>query len=157
MKKHIIWSNIDINEDEWLNEDGSQMDYESIQDLLSLYIEDERANLDILLDNPILIVASLGLWNGRRSGYKIINSGNIKDILYSDTDYAEWYVEGNDLKATAHHHDGTNYYEYREIKDMDKVDNLTNKLYMGEEVTREYLSRYTRPIGKRVKEVYGWK
>lgn len=26
-------------------------------------------------------------------GYKMIDAGNIKDCLYSDTDYTEWYVD----------------------------------------------------------------
>ena len=75
------------------------------------YIFDERINLDIQLTQPIIIIANLGRWNGRFSGYKMINSGNIKDCLYSDTDYTEWYVDkyGN-LRADAVHHDGTNHY-----------------------------------------------
>ncbi|MBC5727823.1 hypothetical protein H8R91_04660 [Ruminococcus sp. NSJ-71] len=33
-------------------------------------------------------------------GYKMIDSGNIKDCLYSDTDYTEWYVDKyGDLRA----------------------------------------------------------
>ena len=33
-------------------------------------------------------------------GYKMIDSGNIKDCLYSDTDYTEWYADKyGDLRA----------------------------------------------------------
>lgn len=156
MSKHIIWSNINIKEEEWKDEDGKQMDYTEILDLLNLYIDDERDNLDIELDNPIIIIASLGLWNGRRSGYRILESKNIKDILYSNCDYVEWYVEDNELRATAHHHDGTNYYRYREVKDIDKVQPLLSKLYNNEEVSEEELSRHTNKLGKRIQAVYGW-
>ena len=39
------------------------------------------------------VIGDLGRWHGRVSGYKMIDSGNIKDCLYSDTDYTEWYVD----------------------------------------------------------------
>lgn len=38
----------------------------------SEYLDDERMNLDIQLDKPILVIVDLGLWNGRYSGYKEI-------------------------------------------------------------------------------------
>lgn len=70
---------------------------------------DERVNLNIQLSQPIIVIGDLGRWNGRVSGYKMIDSGNIKDCLYSDTDYTEWYVDKyGDLRADAVHHDGTN-------------------------------------------------
>ena len=34
------------------------------------YLDDERVNLNIQLDQPILVIADLGLWNGRRPGYQ---------------------------------------------------------------------------------------
>ena len=52
------------------------------------YLNDERENLDIQLSQPILVIGDLGMWNGRRMGYKEIASGNIRDCLYSDTDFA---------------------------------------------------------------------
>lgn len=58
-------------------------------------LDDERCNLDIQLSAPILVIGDLGLWNGRRTGYKEINSGNVRDCLYSDTDYTTWYVDKN--------------------------------------------------------------
>ena len=51
------------------------------------YLSDERANLNIQLSQPIIIIGDIGRWNGRVMGYKMIDSGNIKDCLYSDTDY----------------------------------------------------------------------
>ena len=41
------------------------------------YLNDERENLDIQLSQPILVIGDLGMWNGRRMGYKEIASGNI--------------------------------------------------------------------------------
>ena len=68
-------------------------------------------------------------------GYKEIPSGNIKDCLYADTNYAEWYVDKyGDLRADANHHDGTNHYLYRVFKDgvsETQMENLKNKIYYG--------------------------
>ena len=51
------------------------------------YLSDERVNLNIQLSQPILVIADLGLWNGRRMGYKEIPSGNIRDCLSGGYDY----------------------------------------------------------------------
>lgn len=96
---------------------------------------DERANLNIQLSQPIIVIGDLGRWNGRVSGYKMIDSGNIKDCLYSDTDYTEWYVDKyGDLRADAVHHDGTNHYLYRVFKDGvtdTQIENLQVKSTTG--------------------------
>ena len=74
------------------------------------YLSDERVNLNVQLSQPIIVIGDIGRWNGRVAGYKMIESGNIKDCLYSDTDYTEWYVDKyGDLRADAVHHDGTNH------------------------------------------------
>ena len=97
------------------------------------YLDDERVNLNIQLPRPILVIGDLGLWNGRRSGYKEIYSGNIRDCLYSDTDFSTWYVDKlGDLRCDAVHHDGTNHYLYRTYKvgvRESQIDLLKDKLY----------------------------
>lgn len=120
------------------------------------WLDDERENLNIQLENPILVIADLGFWNGRRQGYKIIESGNIKDILYDECDYVKWYSDGHNIKAIASHHDGTNYYEYREIRDRDKIENLLEQIYYGKQITRSKLNYYTRSIHPYIAKIYGW-
>lgn len=169
-KERVIWSSL-IDVDKWdfdreeleecgmLDADEELTDskkYDIAYEINMLYLDDERANLNIELNNPILVIADLGLWNGRRSGYKIIHSGNIKDILHSNDDYIKWYSDGYNIKGVGYHHDGKNYYEYREIKDMDKIDVLLNKIYNQKKVTRADINRYTRSIERHVRELYGW-
>jgi len=91
-------------------------------------------------------------WQSR--GYKIIASGNIKDILYSECDDAKWYCDGYNIKATEHHHDGSNYLEYRMIKNNDNIDSLLNKIYSGEKISRSLLNYYTKSIAPEVGKVY---
>ena len=132
MKKHIIWSNVDLDIDDWrygykeyleINEmdDKDPNDenaiYEWMIETNDMYLDDERMNLNKEVDGRILIIADLGLWNGRKSGYKILGA-NIKDIFNINPrgfDYAEFYGDGYNIKATEHHHDGTNYAELREL------------------------------------------
>ncbi len=99
--RHVIWSN-DLDYDDWKDDLEEQYPELSENERVTLmyeingdYLDDERSNLDIQLSRPILVIGDLGLWNGRRMGYKEIQSGNIRDCLYSDTDYVTWFVDRN--------------------------------------------------------------
>ena len=123
------------------------------------YLDDERTNLNIQLSQPILVIADLGRWNGRVMGYKEIPSGNIRDCLYSDTDYSTWYMDKlGDLRCDAVHHDGTDHYLYRAYKPGvtdAQVDRLKEKIYHGV-ATRADITRITRRLGDDIGKVYGW-
>ena len=107
----------------------------------------------------ILVIGDLGLWFGRRSGYKEIPSGNIRDCLFSDTDYTTWYVDKlGDLRCDAVHHDGTNHYLYRAFKPgvtEAQMDRLKDKIYNGT-ATRSDITRLTMRLGDEIGKVYGW-
>lgn len=173
-KNKTIWSN-DLGIDdykEWLEEykdimidndeeveNLERLDYndtrfnEWLNDTLEFYIENERDNLNIECSNSIIAIADLGLWNGRRIGYKVISSGNIKDTLYSDDDYVAWYIDKYDYKAIMKHHDGTNYIVYRELKDEKYLDILEEKAYNGT-LTNKDLTRYTRSLKSKILKAY---
>ena len=164
--KHIIWSNLNLDFNNWKADLIEQYPKKSESELIDLmyeinsdYLNDERVNLDIHLNENILIIADIGRWNGRFSGYKEISSGNIKDCLYTECDYAEWFVDKNaDFRCDAHHHDGVNHYLYRVYKDgvtSSQIDNLKNKLYDGT-ATRADITRITNKIGNEIAKVYGW-
>lgn len=165
MRKHVIWtSDVDVDDyKEWLEEeypDASETEkWELAEEENGMRLDDERTNLDIQLDADILVIANLGLWNGRHSGYKVLPSGNIKDCLYSDADYNTWYLDDRgDLCCDAVHHDGTNYYTYREwkpgVSEVQK-ENLLEKIYYGK-ATRRDITRVTRRLGDDIARVYGW-
>lgn len=164
--KHIIWSNYDLDYENWRGdleaeypELSEQERIERMYEINGDYLDDERVNLNIQLPRPILIIADLGLWNGRRMGYKEIASGNIRECLYSDTDYSTWYVDKlGDLCCDAVHHDGTNHYLYRTYKDGAsdwQIENLKNKIYEGK-ATRADITRITRRLGDEIAKVYGF-
>ena len=161
--KKVIWSSdIDLEdykevfEEEYPDVTNESEMYGIANDMNDMALEDERLNLDIQLENDILAIADIGCWNGRKTGYKIIESGNIQDILYGDGEGAEWYSDGYNIKATLYGHDGTSYVEYREIRPNRNIQNLLDKLYNNEPVSRAMINYYTKSIEKHVTEVYGW-
>lgn len=165
---HLIWSNYDLDYEDWREDLEEQYPELSEDERVALmydingdYLDDERTNLNIQLAQPILIIANMGLWYGRRMGYREIESGNIRDCLYSDrdTDYATWYVDKlGDLRCDAIHHDGTNYLLYRTYKSgvrESQIDLLKEKLYYGK-ATRADITRVTRRLGDDIAKVYGF-
>ena len=164
--KHVIWSNRDLDYEDWRKELEEEFPDRTETERISLmyainndYLEDDRINLDIKLDNPIIVIADIGRWNGRFSGYREIESGNISDCLYTDMDYATWYVDKNgDFRCDAIHHDGTNHYLYRTYKDgvtESQKDRLKEKIYNGT-LTRADITRITRRLGDEIAKVYGF-
>lgn len=170
---HIIWSNINLDLDDWRGDMREQLEmngvnpdeitenmlYEEMVRVNEDYLHDERDNLNIQLSEPIIVIADLGRWNGRFQGYKMIESGNIRDCLIADTDYAEWYVDKNgDFRAAAVHHDGQNHYLYRVFKNGvsdEQIEDLQDKIYSGT-VTKADIDRVTKPLGNEISKVYGF-
>ena len=165
-ERHVIWSNYHLDYEDW--KEDLEAEYPDLSEnerlflmyeINSDYLDDERMNLNVQLSQPILVVGDLGLWNGRRMGYKEIESGNICDCLYGDMEYATWYVDQlGDLRCEAIHHDGTNYYLYRVYKDgatESQIEMLKEKLYRGI-ATRADITRVTRRLGDEIAKVYGF-
>lgn len=130
---------------------NSDMDYE--------FLEDERVNLNIDLEGKIIIFADLGLWDGNKFAYKETNATNIKDILYSEFGGdIEFFCDSYNLRAKEVHHDGTNSYTYRVVREgkEESIDNLFAKIRAGKKVTKADINRYTRSLVKEVNNAYGW-
>ncbi len=171
MKKHTIWSNLNLNVNDWrdgyeehceINDIEYDPDDEGALEEFMIetndsYFDDEHMNLDKDTDGRILCIADLGLWDGRKSGYKIlgVNINNIFDI--GGFDYAEFYGDGKDIRAKEIHHDGTNFYLYRIIREDRDVNKLLEAIYNGEEISSQKLNYYTWSLYKDVADIYGWR
>ena len=138
--------------EDWETTDVSDTIYEEID----MWFEDEQSNLYRQLDGRILAIADMGLWNGRRTGYKILGN-NLNEVLTCGIgcDEKEIYCDGRNVLATGYHHDGRNNVEFREIREDRNIDNLLNKRYNNEEVTRKEINYYTKSLRPYVKQVYG--
>lgn len=172
---HIVWSNYNLNLEDWIEDIKENLDingidhsnwsesmfYQEMVNLNDIYFEDEKCNLDIPTEGRIIEIADVGLWDGRRMGYNLLDKHNIKACLNfkRDCEYAEWWVDShNNLRSKQTHHDGTNYILYREVKSeitSDQLDNFCWKLYRGKATSKD-ITKYTRAIGKQVRNVYGW-
>lgn len=165
-EKHLIWSNYDLDYEDWRADLEAEYPDLSEDERIALmyeinndYLDDKRLNLNIQLPTKILVIADIGRWDGRYSGYAEIKSGNIRDCLYSEMDYCTWYVDRlGDLRCDAVHHDGTNFYLYRAYKEDardSQIDLLKEKLYCGK-ATRADIIRVTRRLGDEIAQVYGF-
>lgn len=164
--KYTVWTDYYLDLEDWresLEEEYPGYSDDELTDIMyktnSAYIYDERANLNIQFSKPIIVIGDLGRWNGRVTGYKDIDSGNIQDCLYSDRDYNTWYVdEQGDLRCEAIHHDGTDYYRYRVFKPTateEQMEDLRDKIYYGR-ATEEDITSVTDRLGDVVGRIYGW-
>lgn len=170
-KKNLIYSTeiADWDSDEFRNDyqerydlTDEEMEEVTDEELINcayednrIWQDDERHNLNITLSNNIIVIADLGLWNGRRSGYKMLGN-NINNVLNcSCGDFYEVYCDRYNVCATDSHHDGTNYYTFREVKEGVNIETLQNKIYNGT-FTKNDISRYTRSIRPQVANVFGW-
>ena len=162
-ERHVIWSDIDLdidNFEDFLEEEHPDVtdEYEKYalcQELNDDYLGDERMNMDRDVGGRIVIIATLGLWYGRRSAYKVLDGHNLADVLEADScDYHEWFVEDGELQCKAIHHDGTNLYTYRAL-----LPNIGDDLYYDivyGEASNEQILKGTRSLAPDVCEVYGW-
>lgn len=164
MKKHLIWGNYDLDLKDWqdffeendITEEEDQ--YNAMYDMNNEYWYDERVALKDIgknIDLKIIAVADLGLWYGRRQGYKFID--NLEDCLYSmDCDYYELYCDQYHLRARGSHHDGNNSYTFYLFNDVQGSEKFLDDLYEGNPISEARWHRYTRSIRPYIKEYYGW-
>ena len=106
-----------------------------------------REELNKELNGKIIQLASVGTYRGRRRGVNILN-GNLRSILYAGQgDFYKLYYTAQGVYARDIHHDGTNYYEFREIKDGVNIDNYIDKFLAGKDTARDK-TRYTKSLVK---------
>ena len=169
MKQHTIWDNYNIDIDdydddfwEWYTDDVDELsDYDKYE-IAARYIndcfDDEMVNLDIPTSTEILAIADLGLWNGRRCGYRELGR-NVNEIFRVCEDYNIFTCDRYNVRARCIHHDGSNYILFRRWRDdttYEQRERLLDALYCGE-ANERMIRRYTKSIADEVKNVYGWK
>ena len=166
--KRVLWSS-EIDFDAW--RDDYREEYpDATDDEIDEMINDqnyddlvyEREILNINLPEPIIVIADLGLWYGRRTGYREI-PGNIAkcfDVYGSSSHESTWYLDDrNDLVCDDMHHDGTNHYLYRTWKKTatpQQRANFISKIVTGETITRRDITRLTERLGDAICAAHGW-
>lgn len=164
MKRHLIWSNYNVDPADFPEcDDLDDVTADTEANFLNnCYFEDEKANLShAVLPEELILIARLGLWDGSPMAYRVEGrASTVADCLKfeRDCEYAEWYVEGNDLCSRQSHHDGTHRIIYRVWKPgltETQRENFLDKV-ANQKATRRDITRYTTGLGKAVREIYGW-
>ena len=134
--------------------DSEVMD--EVYDNEEFWYDAEKCNLNKVLDGKIVAIADLGLWNGRRSAYKLLGH-NLNEVLdFCGCDQISVYCDPYNVRADLYHHDGTNHVEYRELREDTNYEVLLDALYNQEEVSREMIRKYTKSLRPYIKQVYGF-
>lgn len=128
-----------------------------IQDCIYSQLEAEEKNLDKNLPQKIYAFGVSELWDRTILGVSPLDSYNLaKCFDFSlNGDYYSYYVEGEDFKVKAVHHDGTNHATFRminpELSDEEKEEFI--ELLEYGECGAAY--DMTVPIGDYIREIYG--
>lgn len=143
----------EVTDDDIMDFINNEDEYTFDDELDEARIMDEEHRPDILA------VANLGLWNGRKTGYREL--GSMEDVMYvGNHDYIHIYVEGDELKKSSTHHDGTNHMVFREWKSglsyQSKL-SVMDAIYNGRPEAGKLVDKYTMPMGHYWAELYGWR
>ena len=164
-----------------INDNPAEYDFNEVKDTLAEELNKERENIDnndvweyiyndieysydeglrdlnVDTEGEIIAIASMGLWNGKSSGYKILDKNNLKEILYcGNKDFNHLYYDGFNVYKKASHHDSTNNIMFREVRPDVDIEKLFDKIYNNEPISKATLNRYTRSLRRYVKQIYGW-
>lgn len=168
MKRCLIWTNIDLYDEETMKETRKFMREENYTDLSdnnvmrviddnnNMYIEDERDNLSQKytgFKGYVVAFAELGLWNGVHVASKVYN--DISNILQNTScDECEWYLDEWNVRFRGVHHDGTNNVLYRYVDTEKRANDIMNKIVCGGMNLKQF-KKATKSIRPFVQKVYG--
>ena len=168
MERCLIWTNIDLYDEETMKETRKFMREENYTDLSdnnvmrviddnnNMYIEDERDNLSQKytgFKGYIVAFAELGLWTGVKIASKVYD--DISNILQNTSwDECEWYLDEWNVRFRGVHHDGTNNVRYRYVDTEKRANDIMNKIVCGGMNLKQF-KKATKSIRPFVQKVYG--
>lgn len=140
-------------EDQGIENPSDDEIWDEINFCNNLAIKDERfefAIRDKNINGPIIVIADVGRWNGRRTGVKRFN--HFEEIIDFMTHYDsfEIYIDKYDLRGVGHHHDGTDFLMFRMVPEMFNWDTVEYNILSNVE-TERVTKYYTRSLRKFLK------
>lgn len=161
--KHVIFSDDPCQFDEYEksfkenapynfaeDEEIPEYTWEMFGEDIEIWLDDEKCNLDYNINGRIIALGNLGLWYGRRGGYKIVGN-KLSDIFSVYEDYNEYYCDQDDCCAICAHHDGTNYITFRVISS--EVENILD----WETKDCQWLYEHSHSLMPYIADIFGWK
>lgn len=131
VKQELIDCEIVDSEDEITDD----MIWERTKDLEELYWDDLRIELEAFFEKGCawLLTGTLGLWDGNHKGGFIFNTFNEFTKCLKDCDYVRITDDMGHFEIECSHHDGTNYFEVKELTEDGCVWYDDNKYDMFDE------------------------
>lgn len=139
------------------------------EELYNFIYELERENFeyveDILhhhLEDDIVVFADLGLWRGRVKGYKEMSNQLNEVLSVFNGDIYSLGLDNYNLVAKDCHHDGTNYYTFRQWKpevSEETREKFLDEVYENKLTEKEFkrkLTRYTKSLKDIVTKLSGF-
>lgn len=113
--------------------------------------------LDVKLPARVIAIASLGLWNGRKQGYKILLPNMLSIFSCWDScEFVKLFISGANVKGVGSHHDGTNYVTFKMLNSdstLDSINKLKSAIYSDSADQYGLIKRHTRCLGKYLKHI----
>lgn len=175
VREHVIWSNESLRLDDWIDgvrenieingDDPDDYDESELEDVMCQmnddYLGDEQMNLNVYAGAPIIVISTIGRWDGTSRAAGAIESGVIGDCLERDgtCPVSTWYVDPfGDLRYAGYHHDGKNTRLYRAMKPNHEAafDALARAYVDRDDSFEDLLEEHTVPLGSYIGKVYGW-
>lgn len=176
--RKIIWTNMDVADDravyeykkDRLEEEPGLSDEEVCQRLYDEnweWREDEIRNLNGSEPFGMIVITSLGLWNGNPHMAFFKKDATPASIFKSpEEDYTTYYAKNKDVCMDTVHHDGTNRYLFRKVPvdaDENKMSLLRTAIAMynknqtaGSDKWLEIIMENTESLYPDFAKVYGW-
>ena len=166
MDKFVIWSNRALSLESWrervladspaLAGDEAGME-RRMRELNNLRLLDARINFDEPLDAPILALGEARVGEESAPVYKLYPGGNASEIFYTDSPFAEWFVDTDgELKSLHQYPGGTVTVRYRLFREntepqiQQRIAELAGKGLLAEELLRAHTIR----LGEHAAKIY---
>ena len=137
--------------------------YNEINFLDQIDFDDEYQRLTEFFDGKKLIIfGKIQRWNGYNNGFNVYDSfDECFQFATKDCDFIKLYDENGHFYITSSHHDGTNHYEIKILKDSaaDYIDNwdygyIPNDKRTSNDILKQLIKRHST-IPHFSKIVYG--
>ncbi len=136
--------------------------YQFIYDMEMTHLEDLEVMLNYHLEDDIVVFADLGLWSGRVKGYKEMSNQLNEVLSVFNGDIYSLGLDNYNLVAKDCHHDGTNYYTFRQWKpevSEETREKFLDEVYENKLTEKEFkrkLTRYTKSLKDIVTKLSGF-
>jgi hypothetical protein len=141
-------------EDQGIEDPTDDEIYNEINECNEIAFKDSRtefASRDKNIEGTVIAIASVGRWNGRKDGIKVLQG--FEDVMDFMTRYdsLKIYIDRYNIKAVGHHHDGTDYLTFREVHPRYFRDEIEDLFLSYENDVDRFVKNCTRSLRKYTK------